>query len=376
MRIFLIEPYFTGSHRIWAEGYQKHSRHEIEILSLEGRYWKWRMHGGAVSLAKTYLENESDPDLILATDMLDLTTFLSLTRERTAHIPTAIYFHENQISYPWSEGDRDVLYKRDKHYGFINYVSALTADSVLFNSTYHRESFLNELHNLLKHFPDFRDLQNIKSIEAKSFVQHLGMDLSALDAMKPDSGRIDREHKTPVILWNNRWEYDKNPDDFFKVLDILAEKGLDFKVVIMGEHFSKKPDVFDRAKEKHGNRILQFGYVESRNEYIQWLYSSDILPVTSNQDFFGMSVVEAVYCGLYPLLPSRLSYPELFPPEMFSQNYYDNFESLVEKLIALLSNPKLIPNLEFREHLKRFGWEIKAKEYDDFFESLLLKRMG
>lgn len=376
MRIFLIEPYFTGSHRIWAEGYQKHSRHEIEILSLEGRFWKWRMHGGAVSLAKVYMDNNSDPDLILATDMLDLTTFLSLTRERTAHIPTAIYFHENQISYPWSEGDRDILYKRDKHYGFINYVSALVANSVLFNSSYHRESFFKELHNLLKHFPDFRDLQNIKSIEAKSFVQHLGMDLSSLDSMKPDSGRIDREHKTPVILWNNRWEYDKNPDDFFKVLDILAEKGLDFKVVIMGEHFSKKPDVFDRAKEKHEDRILHFGYVESRNEYIQWLNSADILPVTSNQEFFGLSVVEAVYCGLHPLLPYRLSYPEIFPYKIFSQNYYENLENLVEKLTALLSNPKLIRNLEFKEHLKKFNWKIKAKEYDDFFESLLLKRMG
>ena len=128
-----------------------------------------------------------------------------------------------------------------------------------------------------------------------------------------------------MILWNNRWEYDKNPDDFFKVLDILAEKGLDFKVVVLGENFKRNPDVFERAREKHGNRILQFGYVESRNEYLQWLFSSDILPVTSNQDFFGLSVVE----------------PEI--------------------LTALISNPKLIRNLEFKEHLKKFNWEIKAK---------------
>ncbi|MCJ7714045.1 DUF3524 domain-containing protein [Candidatus Bathyarchaeota archaeon] len=376
MRIFLIEPYFTGSHRIWAEGYKQHSRNDITILSLTGRFWKWRMHGGAVSLAKAYMENDSNPDLILATDMLDLTTFLSLTRERTAQIPTVIYFHENQISYPWSEGDRDILNKRDKHYGFINYVSALAANAVLFNSSYHRESFLNELPRLLKHFPDYRDLQNIKAIEEKSFVQHLGMDLSALDAQNLESRSLERSQKTPVILWNSRWEYDKNPEEFFETLDILAEKGLDFKVVVLGENFKRKPDVFEKAREKHGDRILHFGYVESRNEYIQWLYSSDILPVTSNQEFFGLSVVEAVYCGLHPLLPRRLSYPEIFPSEIFSQNYYENSENLVEKITALISNPKLIRNLEFKEHLKKFSWEKKAKDYDDFLESLLLKRMG
>ncbi|MFC2168097.1 DUF3524 domain-containing protein [Acidobacteriota bacterium] len=373
MRIFLLEPYFTGSHQIWAEGYQRHSRNEITILSLGGRYWKWRMHGGAVSLAKTYMFNDSDPDLILATDMLDLTTFLSLTRERTAKIPTAIYFHENQISYPWSKGDRDILYKRDKHYGFINYVSALAANAVIFNSSYHRKSFMNELPNLLKHFPDFRELQNIKTIEAKSFVQHLGMDFSALDLHNPEIKSQEKSppKKIPVILWNNRWEYDKNPDDFFKALDILAEKGLEFQMVVLGENFKRKPDIFELAREKHGDRIIKFGYAKSRNDYIGWLYSSDILPVTSDQDFFGLSVVEAVYCGVHPLLPCRLSYPEIFPSKLYPQHYYENLENLVEKLYGLVSNPESIRKNEFKDHLKKFDWKIKAAEYDNLFESLL-----
>lgn len=371
MRILLVEPYFSGSHRTWAEGYKQHSRHDVEILSLEGRSWKWRMHGGAVSLAKFFMEKDSNPDLILATDMLDLTTFLSLTRERTAQIPAAIYFHENQISYPWSAGDRDILQKRDKHYGFINYVSALAANAVLFNSSYHRESFLYELLRLLKHFPDFRELPNIQAIEAKSFVLHLGMDLSTLDAQSPESGIQGRGHKTPVILWNNRWEYDKNPDDFFNALDILVEKGHDFQVVLLGENFSRKPQVFDRAKKKLGSRILQFGYVESRKDYARWLCSSDILPVTSNQDFFGISVVEAVYCGCYPLLPRRLSYPELFPPENYPQNFYDDFENLVEKLVKTVEDFGSMEKIDFKGHLRKFDWNHMAPKYDDFLESLL-----
>jgi len=144
MNILLIEPYFTGSHKSWAEGYKANSQHDVQILKMKGQFWKWRMHGGAVTLSRLFNQSDITPDLILATDMLDLTTFLSLTRKRTSLIPTAIYFHENQLSYPWSPTDRDVQQNRNKHYGFINYSSALTADHVLFNSCYHQNRWLLE----------------------------------------------------------------------------------------------------------------------------------------------------------------------------------------------------------------------------------------
>ncbi|MCK4549847.1 MAG: DUF3524 domain-containing protein, partial [Candidatus Krumholzibacteria bacterium] len=67
MNILIVEPFLTGSHKSWAEEYARHSSHEVDILGLEGRHWKWRMHGGAVTLAKYFLENDLDPDLILAT---------------------------------------------------------------------------------------------------------------------------------------------------------------------------------------------------------------------------------------------------------------------------------------------------------------------
>ncbi|NNC84972.1 MAG: DUF3524 domain-containing protein, partial [Bacteroidia bacterium] len=142
MNILLIEPFYTGSHKTWCDELKQFSSNNIELLTLSGHYWKWRMHGGAITLARKYLEKNYSPDLILCSDMLDLTTFLSLTRARTANIPTAVYFHENQLTYPWSPDDRDVKMKRDNHYAFINCVTALTADKVFFNSHYHMNSFL------------------------------------------------------------------------------------------------------------------------------------------------------------------------------------------------------------------------------------------
>jgi len=86
MQIVLLEPFFCGSHQQWAEGLQQNSRHEFLLLFLKGRHWKWPRHGGAVILARKFLVSRFEPDLILATDMLDLTTFLALTRKKTQNL--------------------------------------------------------------------------------------------------------------------------------------------------------------------------------------------------------------------------------------------------------------------------------------------------
>ena len=78
-QIALLEPFYGGSHRAWADGLKRHSKHRIEIFGLPDRYWKWRMHGAAVTLAEQYLECETDFDLIIASDMLHLPTSVSYT---------------------------------------------------------------------------------------------------------------------------------------------------------------------------------------------------------------------------------------------------------------------------------------------------------
>ena len=216
MKILILEPYYTGSHKQWAEGYKKYSNHEIEILSMKGQFWKWRMHGGAVTLAKQFNNLDYKPDLILSTDMLDFSTFLGLTKTESRSV---IYFHENQLSYPWSPNDRDVIKKRDHHYGFINYASALAADFVFFNSKFHMKSFFNDLYPFLKHFPDYNEIDNIEIIQNKSEVLHLALELEKFDFFKSTT------HNKPLLLWNHRWEYDKNPEFFFETLKKLKMAG-------------------------------------------------------------------------------------------------------------------------------------------------------
>jgi len=368
MKITLLEPYYTGSHASWADGLKAASSHDIEILSLKGQYWKWRMHGGAVTLARKFIESEMKPDLILATDMLDLTTFQALTRRQGGNVPHALYFHENQLSYPWSPEDRDVANKRDKHYGFINYSSALAADRCLFNSSFHKDDFLTKLINYLKHFPDNNELSSINTIEKKSQVLSLGLNLRQFDEIKPIK---TKDGSPPLILWNHRWEYDKNPAEFFRIILRLFRQGIDFKIAILGENFSRCPEIFETAREILGDRVVQYGFVPTFKEYAAWLKKADILPVTSNHDFFGISIAEAVYCGTLPLLPQRLSYPEILPIQKFQDCFYDGQADLYGKLSHRLKNSTSENTEELQKSISRFDWGTIVREYDKIFEQML-----
>ena len=354
MRIALIEAFFTGSHQRWAEELQEFSSHKIDIYALKGNYWKWRMHGGAISLANQFLEKAEDYDLILATDMMDLALFKSLISVKHKDTPIALYFHENQLCYPWSETDRDVQKNRDSHYAFINFSSALVADKVFFNSYFHKDSFLGALTNFLKGFPDYNELDSIKKIEEKSEVLYLGMDLKKFDKYKAE------QNKKPLILWNHRWEYDKNPTDFFNALYSLQEKNMDFEVVVLGENFRKIPEEFEVAKRKLKYKIIFMGYAENFKDYATWLWKANILPVTSNQDFFGGSVVEAIYCNCYPILPSRLAYPEHLPNQ--EEKFYNSFKELTQKLENAILDFKELKSVS--SFVKKYDWEAIVGEYD------------
>ena len=357
MNILLLEPYYTGSHRAWVDGYVRHSAHRVEVLSLPGRFWKWRMHGGAVTLAQRFRETRSRPDLILSTDMLDLTTFLALTRDLTHDIPVALYFHENQLTYPMRAGE-----KRDLHYGFINYASALLADAVFFNSAYHMDTFFDYLPKLLKHFPDYNELRTVTALHRKSSVMSLGLDLRRHDVYRENTAPL----ALPAILWNHRWEYDKNPQQFFKAVHALRNMGLDFNLILLGESFRVKPEEFLQAREQLGSRIVQFGYVEEFAAYSAWLWAADLCISTAHHEFFGIATAEAIYCGGFPLLPNRLVYPDLVPTGLHPICLYESFGELVTRSRDFLrgQRPGGAEMRALREHIAQFDWSEVAPQYD------------
>ncbi|MEZ4516318.1 MAG: DUF3524 domain-containing protein [Chloroflexota bacterium] len=317
MRILLISPYHGGSHQAWAEGYAGNSTHEVQILSLPARFWKWRMEGGAITLARMALPILADPhtapDMIVATDMLDLAKFLALTRPYTAQLPAALYMHENQLTYPLPDDPttgpmRRIHGARDRHYVMINLTSMLAADRIYFNSDYHRQTMLNAIPSFLRHYPEYNEEQVIEAIQRKSSVLAVGINFARLDPPLPRS-----QDRPPLVLWNQRWEYDKNPDRFVATLNQLAVEGLDFEAAFCGERFGLGTVEVDEGIVGLGDRVIHNGYAND-SLYRQLLWSATATFSTAKHEYFGISILEAIHCRTFPILPRKLTidYPEQF----------------------------------------------------------------
>lgn len=356
MLIFILDSFYEASHRQWAEGLQSTSIHHIDIFSLSPHHWKWSMHGGSIELAAKVNDQETIPDLMIVTDMIDLSLFRSLLSIRFSQIPILLYFHENQITYPSQHTDH--------HYGFINFTSCLIADGIAFNSIYHKDIFISSLPSFLNMFPKNDLVKHIPAILQKSSILGIGFH-SQID-------RVSNLHgKTPVILWNHRWEHDKNPELFFNTLFQLKEDGVRFKLIVLGKSYQRSLDIFNRAKVKLATEILHFGFVEDRASYQKWIRLADIIPVTSNQDFFGISAVEAMRAGLYPILPDRLAFPEHLPVAHRSSCLYSGDEEFYQKLKSILVTPDYNVTKEISSFLTKYDWGKLIADYEKVFGDLM-----
>ncbi len=360
-RLLALEPYYGGSHRAWIDGWRRHSRYTIDLLTLPARKWKWRMRGAAIVFSEQLEERYPNVgwDGLIATDMMNLAEFLALTRPRLERTPVVLYLHENQIGYPLHPEER-----RDYHYAITNFVSVLSASKAVFNSEYNRKEFFSGIRSIFAQMPDCRPpTEMLDSAEASCEVIPPAIELHELRrARQPDGG-------APVILWNHRWERDKQPERFTDAIDTLLSKSIPFRLIVCGEHFREIPSCFLKIKESLGDRLLHFGFAESRAEYADLLSRSDIVVSTALQEYFGISVVEAMHAGAFPLLPNRLAYPELIPAEYRDEVLYEDNE-LMDRLGRAIqcSAAGTLPDL--RDTAQRYDWSHRIESYDGLFDHL------
>ncbi|MFH1748049.1 MAG: DUF3524 domain-containing protein [Planctomycetota bacterium] len=375
VRILALEPYFGGSHRAFLEGWSDHSKHTWTVLGLRPSKWKWRMRHAALTFA-SQLENHVASgqrwDMLFCSDMLNLAEFRGLAPEAVRGLPTLAYFHENQLTYPVQHES-----ERDFHFGFTNMTTALAATAVWFNSAFNRDSFLTALPEFLKRMPDYQPVDAAEVIRAKSSIQPQGI--------KEFPPRGLRQPGPLHIVWAARWEHDKDPDTFFDALRRLVAGRVAFRVSVIGEQFRRTPPVFESARAEFGTYIDRWGYQPTREAYRAALMEADVFVSTAQHEFFGISAVEAMAAGAYPLLPDRLAYPELLNNQVVwdaEQFFYQgDTQSLTERLAKLArrveaddlwqGDPERV-----QRAMARFTWPQLAPQLDTGLDTGLDKPHG
>ena len=348
LNILVLEPYHGGSHKSFLSGLQKHISFNYHLMTLPARKWKWRMRLAAPYFADRLHKSNKRYDRILCSTFLDVATFRGLAPSWCREVPVLTYFHENQFVYPVQVDD-----ERDFHFALTNMTTALASDRLAFNSGYNHNTFVHGIEKLMKKSHDLKLASAIKTIKSKSTVLHPGIDFSVIDrAEEPERSG------PPVIVWNHRWEHDKNPELFFNTLVALDKKGIDFRVIVLGESFKEHPSVFETVQKSLLKKILQFGYAKTRSEYAAWLRRGDIVVSTASHEFYGISIIEAVRAGCRPLLPDKLSYPELFPSDCLYKE-----KDLLHYLKEEIANSRRLSKKQSLKLTNKYSWDTLASDY-------------
>ena len=397
-RILSLQPYYGESHRQFIDGWVEHSQHHWHLLTLPGRHWKWRMRHAAVEFTeqiKQLAAAGESFDAIVATDMMnaaELKGLLATVCPEYCRLPLVVYFHENQFAYPSQFGPDSPQHQRDQHFGFTNFLSALAADHVWFNSIYNQQSMLHHLENSNERWPDYPPKTQLQQLLKKFSIEPPGIEQPPIDLADFSKQRSQRRKSgRPLrIVWAARWEHDKNPQLFLDSLRQLKHKTDQFEISVIGQRFRKTPAAFDDLKSEFENHIRHWGFVPDRKDYWSVLAESDVFVSTASHEFFGIAAAEAISVGLHPLFPNALAYPEMIQRLLASANsletplseadfLYDvgdnSSDELANRLMALASRADEVPHavsLDTRAtFLNQLVWTTRAKAMDQRLEELI-----
>lgn len=323
--VLLIESFYGGSHKVLMDLLIEDLEEccQVHFVSMTAKKWHWRARTGAL-----YISQQIPMDhcfkVIFTSSVLNLAELIAL-RPDLKDARKIVYFHENQLVYPVQEKK-----ERDFQYGYNQILTCLVADQVIFNSKYNQNSFLESINAFFKLQPDYRPKNLNNRIIEKCKVLYFPVKVITRK-LETIVGGDDILH----IVWPHRWEHDKDPDTFFITMYMLADLECEFKLSVLGENFKDNPQVFDEAKQRLSKHIQQWSYVENKQDYYRILQSAHVSVSTAKHEFFGVSMLEAVMCGCFPLCPDSLVYPEIYP----KQCLYKDSNDLLHRLQDFCDSP-------------------------------------
>lgn len=344
-QVVLVEPFYGGSHKQLIDWMMKDvlesENIDHEVYTLRDRKWHWKLMASSFSMAKRISRPSETHEhhVFFCSSMFNLAEFLALRPDWNATgILKVYYFHENQLTYPVQRSSSShSIAANDFNIGWAQILSCQVADRIVFNSKFNRDSFFGAIDSFLRRIPEKPMYQEILGLAeewtSKTSILYFPIDMTLYKSLPP----LENPSQDPVmIVWNHRWEYDKNPGEFFHALFRLLEVGVtNFKVVVLGEQFESSPEIFQQAKTRLASQIVQFGFAPSKEEYWIWLQRSHVAVSTSCHEFYGVSMLESVLAGCYPICPNRLVYPEFYEKD----HLYNTPTQLFKKLKYLCTHP-------------------------------------
>ncbi|XP_028847638.1 tRNA-queuosine alpha-mannosyltransferase [Denticeps clupeoides] len=422
MSVLLLEAFHGGSHQQLIDLLQANIE-DCVTYTLPAKKWHWRARTAALYFMQAIPASPSYR-VLLTSSVLNLAELVAL-RPDLGRLKKILYFHENQLVYPVRKSqERDFQYGYNQVLSCLvadtvafnscfNMESFLSSIPSFFKTMPdHRPRDLDKLirpkcqvlyfpirfSNVTRFLPEHK-LQNrpgqsqgddiTQRQKVNDLVDQRRTDGSLLSAsevssdspegcVRTQSLTVNRRQESggphqcepaqfppsarPLrIVWPHRWEHDKDPELFFNTMLKLKERGFSFHFSVLGETFTDVPDIFAEAKVRLADHILHWGFLPSKEDYLNALCQADVVVSTAKHEFFGVAMLEAVHCGCYPLCPKALVYPEIFPAEYL----YSTPEQLCKRLQAFCTRPGIVRRHSVKVDPTLFSWEKLGEKFKD-----------
>lgn len=176
--------------------------------------------------------------------------------------------------------------------------------------------------------------------------------------------QIRIEENTKLILWVSRFGQHsyKDPFTFIKAIPQVKKRYSRVKFLMVGQgplypyamEMARKLDVMDA--------LQTMAYVNNLNEYFA---ATDVFVLTSYNDTFGLTLLEAMACGR-PVIASNSGGPQEVVGDAGLLFEYGNPGDLADKITQLLSDKELAVKLGKKAHERASNchtWEEAATKY-------------
>lgn len=126
-------------------------------------------------------------------------------------------------------------------------------------------------------------------------------------------------------------------------------------ISVCRDSIQKRTKSIEKEVEGEFGKLIYKNDFNTWSDYYKFLSKSKILLITSKEDTFNYSVLEAVKNGCIPICPNKLAFPELLPREYL----YDNEKELFYKIYYLSNYKECLLSL------------LNQSLVDNFYENLI-----
>jgi glycosyltransferase involved in cell wall biosynthesis len=325
----------------------------IPIEPLEERYTAQWMRWFPQEFKKAgfevvVIEGKSLTDKIETGEFLDINATLAYKASQLEKVGELFYKKEIKPN--------DIFFIADlEFWGIesIRYLSVLNKIPVkiygfLHAGSYDREDFMAPCERFAKHFEEGW-LEVCDKIFVGS-VYHKNLILEKRYCSNPDKiivtgnpwntnealKMVGKYKKKNQIVHSNLPDWRKRPNIFLNLVPIIKRRYPEAKIVLTTsrKRWGREDWLWLVAKELESRGMLEIKENLTKKEYYKILAESKVMFSATEQETFGYCIVEAMTFDTNPVVPNRLSCPEIvqFDKRLIYNNYTEGLNLIFERL--------------------------------------------